>query len=362
MIGETATFASLRLGGGLRRETALREKYRPEGYETAFDSETLWYDAVWQDGRVYLYCPPANNLRAELSRAEWRLDGAAVRPKKLRRYKRHLVIELPAPERPERVAISLGGWTGESAVSPPSNDLFAGLDCAFYLNRDNPLEWLRDHARHHRLQHGLQGLIVMDNRSETYGREDILSALEGTGLERVVVLDADFPYGPVGRKPYRRTEKFMQSALINVLHRRFLGQARGVLCCDVDELILSDGPTVFDAARRSRAGFVQIEGSWYYPAPGSEGPHGHADHVWVAEPRRRCPPKWCIDPTGPLGEMSRDVHGLERLPFLHRRTHPELHLVHCRHLSTFWKSAARAQIPHTVRKDLRAEAALAPLR
>jgi hypothetical protein len=181
-------------------------------------------------------------------------------------------------------------------------------------------------------------VFFLDNGSTRYSTDDVTAALAPLNLARVVVADAPWKYGPRGEKPHRNTEKYMQTALENVARLRFLRQARAVLNCDIDELVASlDGTNVFDAAVSSRLGLVQIAAGWRLPQPGSQGPYRHVDHTFTHNPPRRCSPKWCIHPAGWVGDFSWDVHGIERLPFLHRRTHPGLELLHCRAISTGWK-------------------------
>lgn len=363
-IAETMSgdFASLTLPDHMKRDTVLAAKYQPEGYLDALDRETLWYDAIWSAGRLFLICPPLNNFRAGFRKAVFRGDDQPLRFLRLRRYARHDVAELEAPTCPKQLSILMQGWTGTSAVSPAVPEGFAGLNTAFLISKDNPLEWLVTHARYHREAHGLQALIVMDNGSRSYGLDDIRAALAPVGLQKLLVLDVPFKYGPVGKKPYRRTEKYMQTALFNVLRLRFLAQARAILNCDVDELIVTRGGSVFDAAVTSRIGFVQIAGHWVYPAPGGDGPFSHLDHSHTAQPPKPCPPKWCLAPSKRLGGFSWDIHGMERLPFLRRRTHAGLSFVHCRSLTTGWKSLKRDQVPQDTVPDPDAEIAAEILR
>lgn len=348
------SFASLRLPPDMLRGSLLSEKYHTDGYLDALDRETLWYDAVWRDGLLSLVCPPLGRWRSAFRKARFRGDGVPLKVKRLRRYKRHEVLELVAPNCPRSLSVYLEDWRGESAVSAAQDDRFAGRNAMFYVSRNNDLRWLVDHARFHKAMHGAEALIVMDNASDAYSREEMAAALAPVGLD-VMVLDAPFKYGPVGKPPYRRFEKFMQTALFNVLRLRFLGQARAVLNCDVDEVVLTEGGSVFDVAVQSRLGFVQIKGQWHSPAPGSRGPCAHADHIWVEDPPKGCPPKWCLRPDGPLAGWSWDMHGMERLPFLHARTDPNMRFAHCRAVSTGWKKEGRLRALSGTVKDPLAE-------
>lgn len=339
-------FNPLVLPDHLRRDSALKPKYRPEGYLEAMDRETLWYDAFWHEGRVTVIGPPLNNLQGKFRRAEVRLDGVPVPLWRMRRYKRHFVAQFLAETAPQEIAVAMGGWTGQAPVSRAAPEMFEGLNTAFFFNRDNDLGWIRDHAAWHRQEHGLQALLVVDNGSTGYGPEEIEAALAPVGLEQVLVVPAPFKYGPMGLKPFRRTEKYLQTAIFNVLRLRFFRKARAVLGCDIDELILRRGQdTVFDAARASRIGFVQVPGVWAYAEAGRRGPWRHRDHLFTHQPPHRSPPKFCVAPDGPLGGCSWDIHGFERLPFLRSRLHPGFVFMHCRGVSTAWKSAGRLTMP-----------------
>ncbi|MCB1332277.1 MAG: hypothetical protein KDK26_01145 [Roseivivax sp.] len=353
------SFATLTLPDNLRRDSIVDVRYHTEGYLQALDRETLWYDALWTGGRVCLVGPRLNNLLAPFRAARFALDGQPVRLARLRRYKRHYVAELRAARAPQRVSVQIGGWRGESAVNATEPAGFARLNTLFMLQKDNDLHWIVDHARFHQKVHGLQAVFFLDNGSSRYGLDEIEAALAPLGLAQVTVLDAPWKYGPRGEKPHRNSEKYMQTALENVARLRFLPAARAVLNVDIDELVASlDGTNVFDAAVRSRLGFVQIGAHWRLPAPGTDGPYTHADHTHMHNPPKRTAPKWCLAPGGALGGFSWDVHGLERLPFLHGRTHKGLELLHCRAVSTGWKGAYRLNAPDGTRPDPVAIAAL----
>ncbi|MGX9357292.1 hypothetical protein ACS3SW_19590 [Roseobacteraceae bacterium S113] len=350
------SFASLTLPEHLLRPSALKPKYRPDGYLDALDRETLWYDAIWDAGRLYLVCPPLRGLRKHIRRARFRGDGAPLSFKRVRRYKRHDVVELKAETCPRQLTVYLGDWRGESAVNAADHARFSGKNTLFYVSQNNDLHWIVDHARFHQHHHGLEALIVMDNASTAYGAADIETALAPLGLD-VLVLEAPFKYGPVGLPPYRRLEKFMQTALFNVLRLRYLAACRAVLSVDIDELVIGPG-SVFDAVCAGTLGFAQIKGAWALPAPGSAGPYTHGDHTFVANPPEICPPKWCMSPRSKLWGWSWDVHGIERLPLLHGRTLEGFRFAHCRAVTTGWKKQKRLLAPEGAVEDAQVRAAL----
>ncbi len=349
-------FARLEFPPHLRRHSILKPQYRPDGYDDAFDADTFWYDAIWTRGRVHLICPPFNNLKREVLGAEYRLDGAPARIARHRRYKRHAVLELIAQTAPKRISVKIGDWTGEGAVNAAGLPGICGTRVHFYINRDNDLRWMADHARFTRARHGLDAVVVIDNGSTRYSPDEIAETLRAEGVTPLV-FSAPYRYGPIGKPPFRRTEKYLQTALFNALRLRGLDRAGAVLNCDLDELVLGEG-SVFEAARAARLGFVQIAGQWMTPPPGSAPPFFHADHVFRHDPPKTCPTKWCLAPSGPLGRMSWDIHGMERLGLLHNFPVRGFRFLHCRGVSTAWKGQGRLKVPEKTVHDPEAAAIL----
>lgn len=346
-------FHRLAFPAHLRRASAVKPAYRPEGYEAGFDAETFWYDAIWRQGVVHLVCPPLNNLAGAVLGADYRLDGKPASIRAHRRYRRHAVLEIPAAHAPDRIEVQIGDWQGGTLVAQAGLPGIDGARVHFCINKDNDLAWIAEHARLTRRVHGLEAVTVIDNGSTRYAPAAIGAALAGAGVTPLV-FEAPFPYGPVGLKPYRRTEKYLQTALFNALRLRGLDRAGAVLNADIDEIVLGDN--VFERARAARLGFVQIAGEWMSPPPDAAAPFTHADHHFRYRPPKPSPTKWCLDPSGPLGGASWDIHALERLSLLQRFPAKGLRYLHCRGVSTNWKNKNRLNVSQRTEPDPEASA------
>lgn len=327
-------------GSGLRRDAIIAEVVQPEGFAEAYDWTTLWYDAVRIGGRIFLICPKLLNLTGLARGAALRLDGHPVRTR-LRRHRRHDIVEITATGEAARLSTSFGAWTGESGISADMTEIFAGLNASLHISRNNRLDWIADWARFHIAEHGLEAMLLMDNASDAYPPEAILEALAPTGLKRAVVLRVPQPYGPVRSKNGGGGAKFLQPAMLNLARLRFLARARAVLNADIDELVWSRGGSVFDAAVASRLGIVAFAGEWRSPAAGHEGPHAHADHIHAEADAAPCPTKYCLRPDGWRGTLGWDVHRpMLPLPAGWLR-HADFGYWHCRAITTNWKSYNR---------------------
>ncbi|MGP6086837.1 hypothetical protein [Antarctobacter jejuensis] len=336
-------FATLSLtGSGLTRTPRVRPAKRTEGYLDRFDGDTLWLDAVWHDGAVILICPRLNNLDRTVTRAQFSLDGVAVRPK-VKRYYRHTLIRLPAAQQPQTVGTRIGDWQGETQVNGPDHTL-DGQNVLMTLSKDNHPDWIEDWGRFHIAQHGANAVLFVDNGSDTYGPDQIRPALERAGFKKIVILQTPLRYGPRGLPPFVNAELFLQTGVLNALQFRFLQGARAVLNCDVDELVMTPGRSVFDLAHDSRFGFVSFPGRWVHPAPEDEGRPSHARHSHRDDPAKTCPPKWCVVPSGPLKGFQWRAHEMERLPFAKRFHADDAWFYHFRNITDGWKSLKRTHV------------------
>lgn len=336
-------FATLSMtGSGLTRTPRVRPEKRAEGYLDRFDSDTLWLDAIWHDGHVILICPRLNSLDRQVTRARFTLDGGAATPK-VKRYYRHTLIRLPAPQRPQKVAIQIGDWRGETRVNGPDHRLDK-RNVLMTLSKDNHPDWIEDWGRFHIAHHGADAVLFVDNGSGTYGPDLIRAALDRAGFDDVIVLSTPLRYGPRGLPPFVNAELFLQTGVLNALQFRWLQGARAVLNCDVDELVMTPGQSVFDLACNSRSGFVRFPGRWVHPAPEDEGWSWHARHSHRDDPAKPCPPKWCVVPSGPLKGYQWRAHELERLPLAKRFRADGAWFYHCRNITNGWKSLKRTHV------------------
>lgn len=352
-------FATLTLdGSGLERQPRVKESFWEDDYLERFDARTLWLDAVWRNGVVRLICPRLNNLAPAMRGARFALDGRAVRAR-FRTYDRHTVISLPSARCPAGVSVEVGGWRGESAVHGPEAG-FAGRNVLVTLSKDNDPAWIEDWVRFHMIHHGADAVLFIDNGSEEYGRAAVQAALEAAGVPVARVLSTSVPYGPRGRKPYANSELFLQFCVLNAVRHRFLWDARAVLNCDLDELVMSEG-SIFDRAAASRFGYLAFPGYWVHPEPGFEGVPFHAAHGWRDDPAQACPDKWCMVPSGPLRGFEWRQHRLERLPFPTWFRAKDAWFWHCRNITNGWKLLKRTKVRDNTVPDGRLREAVAVL-
>jgi hypothetical protein len=344
---------------GIARDHVVPARLRREGYDARYDFRTLVYDAVQLPDRVWLFCPKLANLAALLRGAT--IDGQPARVRRIRRFERYDVAEIPWADTAGTLAVAAGGWRAEVALNPADRATFAGRNVLLTLSKNNELRWIRDWVLFHVREHGADAVLFFDNGSRAYGLPEIEAALgDIPGLGPVVVVSAPFPYGPQGARRMKFRANFLQAALLNLARHRFLAPARAVLQCDVDELVLRRGDAgVFDATVASRAGFLRIPGDWRYPDPRSAAMPLHRDHFRRSPASKPCPPKYCIVPEGPMRDKSWATHGLHGVLFGRRFVTDRFRFLHCYGISDFWKGRPTSQAARATEVDPEAQAALA---
>jgi hypothetical protein len=334
-------FATLDLAdSGLRRESRVPEKCQIESYFDRFDATTLWFDAIWAKGKVWLICPRLNNFKSALKSGQILLDGKPVRPR-FKTYRRHTEITLSAPNCPKEVEVQLDGWTGRTRVKPTDSETFAGRNVLITLSKDNELDWIEDWARFYVEQHKADAVLFVDNGSTTTTPEQIEAALRRGGFELVKVMTTPLRYGPKGAPPYANSELYLQTCVLNALRLGHLSTARAVLSLDIDELVSPQSQTIFDRAVESRFGYVRFRGRWVHMDPALEGMPHHGGHSFTLPDSDRCPPKWCIVPGGPLGMWYWCPHGLEKFAIDSFFVDKNWQHLHFFNLTSGWKVPGR---------------------
>jgi len=325
----------------LRRMHLVPEAARDAAYMAAYDCTTLWYDAFWREGHVILVAPLLLNLWPALKRAEWHLDGVPANGLRRSRFYRHEVLRIPAATPPRRISVTGADWSVETALSPTALDRFQGRNAIVTISKDNDLDWIRDFAQFHRRTQGAEAILFIDNGSTRYAAEEIDDTLADTGVDAMVV-SAPRPYGPVVKLARSRHRvKFFRTAMLNLARLRFLSTARAVLNVDIDELVWSEGGSVFDMAARNWFGLATFTGVWRDPAPDLNRRPRHADHVWERDSANPSPVKYAIAPGKLAGRFSWDVHRLEGWPLRSPFLRQDAGYWHCSAISTGWKYKSR---------------------
>ena len=361
--------------GAILREPPRPPAYRGPDYEQYFDFTTVFCDAFWSaDGdRIILIGPPLRNLEQEL--------GVRFVSKPANVPCEHVVhhrdrvdrIEVAAPPGTERLAIGNSLGEIELAPQPSLEGLFRGKRVILTKNKNNDLAWIHDWALFHRRRHGCDAVLIYDNGSTRYERQDIADVLGGIdGLDQVAVIDWPFPWGV---EDFFGDSMFSQSVALEHARQRCLSGAKSVLQGDVDELVLTKvGESVFELAESSESGYLRYGGLWVETVKGngiedstsSVEPLRHRNFHHVLEGKNhRMGPKWTCVPAKAGRETLWSLHRVIWDDFRQGAEDEDLSarisLRHFKAINTGWKvgrATPETLDPKTHRVDHELKAAL----
>lgn len=338
--------------GGPRRGLLPATLPRSEVFLASYERNVLFYDAFWDvHGRdVILIGPPPIDLGHHYRTAKFK----AVPSKNTLSAKWHRtpcvhVLSLRAPKGTTHIEVTFAGVTQQVPVGANQSEFFAGNNLLFTQSKNNHLAWIRDWARFHVVNQGVDAVVLFDNNSTRYGIDEVQATLLAVpGLKKVAVVPVPFTF-PREDMTYTRNifwADFLQRSVIVDLFRRFGMLTNGILNCDIDELAVPlTSETVFEAANKSRSGSVYYRFAWIESVPEavSEAGYRHKDfRKMAADADYSVGPttKWALTPKRrwmqPL-KIQPQTHAVENRPMLTRHKPGNAFIAHFRGISTSWK-------------------------
>jgi hypothetical protein len=350
-IVETSV-AVLSESGDLRRRPRAPWRKRPDVFNRGFDGLTLFHDCFRHaDGeRVLLVGPALRNLRRAVDHSRWTVDGTATDLRVSVHTSITVTIVALSGVSPDARAIGMevGDQSFTLTIQPNFSDRLAGRRLLFTTSRNNKPEWLTAWAQYHHRFHGVDAVVLFDNGSTTLDVGSIAGALERSGVPEIFVVPWDRIYGAYDPKvlinPY--WARFLPMSAMSVALRRFGAKARGILNCDVDELVHAEAaPDIFAALDRTPQGLLVMRGRWIEAAPSTDRFGDHRDYHYRlkdAEAARCAQRKWVLDPRRPwvadLG-VHPYFHWIEGRPRGAKSMPSDVFYWHFKAINTNWKTA-----------------------
>ena len=237
--------------------------------------------------------------------------------------------------------VSAAGQQEARAVQPYLGAWFAGRRVLMAVVCDNRLEWVADWARFHQVHHGVDAVLLFDNRSTAYAGGDLARTVAAVpGIAVVAVVPWAMAYGSLaGRLGWRRSDVFHgQVVAFALAQRRLLPEAAWVLSVDIDELVAPlAGRTIDDL-------FADPEPAWAsFPLQDLRGdaadpPDGrrHRDVLLSTGPPTFERPKWAAVPARCPDGSSWGIHVVGGARAV-RADPAEFVIAHCLSLTTGWE-------------------------
>lgn len=344
---------------GLKRSYATVKNLSAERYLGFCDETTLFYGGFYSfDGRhIILVGPPPSGFYKALSSARFIYKGRTLRFK-IRKLKQALEIwvRIPKDMKPnpmgDEIQLEMNGRTSSLIIGQNNAPRFKGRRVLSSLCKDTPVAWIIDWLQFHITNHGVDALILFENSDTPEHAEKIHQAIEALNLDIVLdVVHVPFKFGP----PLVYDYMYLQISLLQYLRWHSLPQAEAVLCCDIDELIITEkGCSVFDSLKNSFFGYYLIAGVWIEPVldekstpPKKLEDLRHTFFTKTTNPYISATRKWIAKPNAIPKKLQLKIHGIRPEPkyvsFLHplyARFRPFLKgatLCHFKAMSTSWK-------------------------
>ncbi|MEQ1771193.1 MAG: hypothetical protein ABL879_15280 [Devosia sp.] len=289
-----------------RYEPVPVELRHPE-HDARVDAKSLFYDVFWDGRQLVMIGPPLRNFEALIRLDTIRIDGE--RPSRapvLRQMHGCQITTLALPTRPQQIKFELD-WPTEAALVQPSGfDLFRGRKVITTKSRDNRLDWIADWVDFHVRAHGVDAVLFYDNNSTLYSPDELLARIRTVpGVDVAVVVPWSHKWGYWNK---HISADYTQVTILEHARRRFLRDARGILSCDVDEMVVSKGGrSLFDWLDQSLRGAIHFHGTNIESVTPPTAPLRHRDLSYGSG--KSSPDKWAAIPRLMPDKVQWHIHG-----------------------------------------------------
>lgn len=334
---------SLDPAGKYRREPRRPPHLRPPGFDDEFDWFTIFYDVfrAADANAIWFVGPPTWALTNKIGTAI--LEATHTAPPDITIWSMDRCNRFRAPCDASTLAFGAGAIPRTITVQPNCCEWFRGKRVLLTKSRNNELQWIRDWAQFYVRNHGCNAVLLYDNGSSRYGRNDIDHALSGIpGLDTVAIVDWPYKYGPGGGPPRSGLwdSDFSQYGTLEHARHRFLAYAEACIYVDIDELVLTnDRSSIFERVSRSGTGFIAYNGSWIenVRAEPFDAERRHAQFLYRRTSQTEIvEPKWAVVPARCPREAQWRVHGITEMKSDEVESQG-VSLRHFRAINTNWK-------------------------
>lgn len=153
-------------------------------------------------------------------------------------------------------------------IAANHNDgFFNGHRVMVTLQRNNPIRWIEQWMDYHYRNHGIDGFLIYDNSSTDYQIGELDHAISRPYL-KVKVVPWPYPYGPQGSDHAPWDSDYGQYVMLEHAKYRYLSNAALVLNNDIDELVVTMGPTLDQIQSQLTDGphhCLAYQGRWIEP-------------------------------------------------------------------------------------------------
>jgi hypothetical protein len=235
-----------------------------------FDWDTLWYDALQISPQTILLIGPPLYQTANLIAGNIKIvdDHGTMLSGRFIEMDRACLTVLNTTSMTSTIRM-ISQVETVIPVNQISNE-FIGCKVMFTLQKNNPINWIKEWISYHHLNFGIEGFLIYDNQSSIYDAEQLESSVSEPGV-KVKVVSWDVPYGPQGFAcDYYNTwdSDYAQSTMFEHAKRKYLHGSTLAINADIDELLVLKDKTldqiIQDINHNNISGYC-YKGRWIEP-------------------------------------------------------------------------------------------------
>jgi len=211
--------------------------------------DTIFYDVFYKHDNSSIICigPPLLNLEGVLELQEISCNGRQLHYSHRKTFGDYIlvVIKVPRSLRSEfTVQLSFRFNLFEKVVEvsrnhPPVRGNGKNPLTLVTVQKDNPLQWIKDWMRWHNRMHGVRHLVLYDNGSQEYGHDELVDTLHGGEEDfQSVLVNWDFPFTRGGWSPGPAWDPWPKRGALNHWYLKY-GSCGWLLNLDIDEYLVA---------------------------------------------------------------------------------------------------------------------------
>ncbi len=299
-------------------------------YMDNFDASTMWYDVFSFENTVIALGPPLMNQWPKIMKSSIYAGTNILNriPEDFEIRGKNKCYWLSIKSNADKLKLITSDGEYDIDVSGNETESFRDRRVLLVKSKNNKLNWVKDWVMHHVKRHKADAILFYDNQSTDYTSEDILEMISAIdGIHTAIVVKWDFPYGVNGFATNLWDSDYSQYCILEHARRRFLYNAKSVLSCDIDELIITENnASIFEMCENSETGYLKFEGKWIECCDQNISADNitHFDHKYIVK-NSVCPTKWVVVPSMCTEDMQWRVHDVsnmiaspsEKITFLH---------------------------------------------
>lgn len=229
-----------------------------DGYLSKYDGHTLAVDAFNAGSYVRLIGPPLLNLSKSMAEAKIILDGYGSATFNWRDYHKMSRAKIEKAGAIQKLRLEVGRESLDVPVAGDDLESFRGSNVLITMNKNNRLENIYDWALNFAKNHGVDSLILYENRSHYYSLEDIADHLSNLPLKTIYLVDWPYKFGSTGGPNQIWDSDFGIYMCWEHARWRFLQLANSVFINDTDEFPVSkSGNSLVDLVETSSNGVIR---------------------------------------------------------------------------------------------------------